>query len=51
MDADTELGPEFISTENQPFSNDWASMAVGGLNSGEDGHGLLGQFQRNDYFR
>ena len=26
-------------------------MAVGGLFYGEEGHGLIGQFQRNEYLR
>lgn len=51
MDADTQLGPEFIEEAKRRFSNDRALMAVGGLFSGEQGHGILGQFQRNEYFR
>ena len=51
MDADTQLGAEFIATAKRYFTNDRALMAVGGLFSGEEGHGLLGQFQRNEYFR
>ncbi len=51
MDADTQLGPEFIATAKRHFTDDRALMAVGGLFSGEEGHGLLGQFQRNEYFR
>jgi cellulose synthase/poly-beta-1,6-N-acetylglucosamine synthase-like glycosyltransferase len=33
------------------FTNDRALMAVGGLFYGEEGHGMLGQFQRNEYIR
>lgn len=51
MDADTQLGPEFIAVAKRYFTHDRALMAVGGLFSGEEGHGLLGQFQRNEYFR
>jgi cellulose synthase/poly-beta-1,6-N-acetylglucosamine synthase-like glycosyltransferase len=51
MDADTRLDQGFIETAVTRFSNDRALMAVGGLFHGEPGHGLLGQFQRNEYIR
>ncbi|WP_241490306.1 glycosyltransferase family 2 protein [Leucobacter chromiiresistens] len=51
MDADTQLSPGFLATAVQRFTADRALMAVGGLFRGEAGHGVLGQFQRNEYFR
>lgn len=51
MDADSQIGDEFIEAATRRFTNDRALMAVGGLFEGEDGHGLLGQFQRNEYIR
>ena len=51
MDADSQIGDEFIEAASRRFTNDRALMAVGGLFEGEDGHGLLGQFQRNEYIR
>ena len=51
MDADTQLSERFLETAVQRFTNDRALMAVGGLFQGEPGHGMLGQFQRNEYFR
>ncbi len=51
MDADTQLSTQFIATAVQRFTADRALMAVGGLFQGEAGHGVLGQFQRNEYFR
>lgn len=51
MDADTQLSERFLETAVARFRNDRALMAVGGLFSGEEGHGMLGQFQRNEYFR
>lgn len=51
MDADSQIGDEFLEVAAQRFTADRALMAVGGLFEGEDGHGLLGQFQRNEYFR
>src|SRR5690606_14034022 len=33
------------------FTWDRALMSVGGLFHGEEGHGLIGQFQRNEYTR
>ncbi|MHA7276324.1 glycosyltransferase family 2 protein [Arthrobacter sp. HLT1-21] len=51
MDADTRLDDGFIEAAIARFTNDRALMAIGGLFYGEDGHGLLGQFQRNEYIR
>lgn len=51
MDADTQLGVGFVEKAKQLLTADRALMAVGGLFSGESGGGLLGQFQRNEYFR
>jgi len=51
MDADTQLSPAFLATAVRLFAQDRALMAVGGLFQGESGGGILGQFQRNEYFR
>lgn len=51
MDADTQLDDGFLASAVVRFVNDRALMAVGGLFYGEDGHGLIGQFQRNEYIR
>jgi len=52
MDADTVLAsPAFIETARARMTADRALMAVGGIFHGEPGHGLLGQFQRNEYTR
>ena len=51
MDADSQIGYEFLDVARQRFTQDRALMAVGGLFHGEEGHGLLGQFQRNEYTR
>jgi len=51
MDADTTLDPGFLETAVRRMTEDRALMAVGGLFHGEDGHGLVGQFQRNEYTR
>lgn len=51
MDADTGLGERFLEVAAQRFAADRALMAVGGLFHGEDGHGLIGQFQRDEYTR
>ncbi|MGB3414616.1 MAG: glycosyltransferase family 2 protein, partial [Microbacteriaceae bacterium] len=51
MDADTQLSAGFLEKAVQLFRGDRALMAVGGLFTGEDGGGMLGQFQRNEYFR
>jgi cellulose synthase/poly-beta-1,6-N-acetylglucosamine synthase-like glycosyltransferase len=51
MDADTSLSREFIEVAAARLANDPELTAVGGVFFGEDGHGLLGQFQRNEYTR
>lgn len=51
MDADTRLDDGFLEAAIQRFTADRALMAIGGLFYGEEGHGLLGQFQRNEYIR
>lgn len=51
MDADSQIGADFLAEAARRFTDDRALMAVGGLFEGEEGHGLLGQFQRNEYTR
>jgi cellulose synthase/poly-beta-1,6-N-acetylglucosamine synthase-like glycosyltransferase len=51
MDADTKLGGQFLAEAVRRFTDDRALVAVGGLFYGEEGHGLIGQFQRNEYIR
>ncbi|WP_220454121.1 glycosyltransferase family 2 protein [Nocardioides immobilis] len=51
MDADTVLDDGFLESAVRRMSDDRALMAIGGLFHGEEGHGLLGQFQRNEYTR
>ncbi|MGF6824282.1 biofilm PGA synthesis N-glycosyltransferase PgaC [Microbacterium sp. ZKA21] len=51
MDADSQIGAGFLTEAVRRFTDDRALMSVGGLFEGEEGHGLLGQFQRNEYFR
>ncbi len=51
MDADTQLDPGFLAGAIRRLSEDRALMAVGGLFYGEEGGGLIGQFQRNEYAR
>jgi len=51
MDADTVLDEGFLAAGIQRFTGDRALMAIGGLFYGEEGHGLLGQLQRNEYVR
>jgi cellulose synthase/poly-beta-1,6-N-acetylglucosamine synthase-like glycosyltransferase len=51
MDADTVLDDGFLAAAVDRFTADRALMAVGGLFYGEEGHGLIGQFQRNEYLR
>jgi cellulose synthase/poly-beta-1,6-N-acetylglucosamine synthase-like glycosyltransferase len=51
MDADTVLDDGFLAAGIQRFTGDRALMAIGGLFYGEEGHGLLGQLQRNEYVR
>lgn len=51
VDADTLLDDGFIEAAVARFTSDRALMAIGGLFYGEDGAGMLGQFQRNEYRR
>lgn len=51
MDADTSLDAGFLAAAVRRMSDDRALMAIGGLFYGEDGKGLIGQFQRNEYTR
>ncbi len=51
VDADTLLDDGFIEAAVARFTADRALMAVGGLFYGEEGAGMLGQFQRNEYRR
>ncbi|HJR50694.1 MAG TPA: glycosyltransferase family 2 protein [Gemmatimonadales bacterium] len=51
MDADTTLDDGFLETAVQRMTADRSLMAIGGLFYGEQGSGLLGQFQRNEYIR
>ena len=51
MDADTTLDAGFLETAVRRMTDDRALMAVGGLFYGEEGCGMLGQFQRNEYIR
>ena len=51
MDADTSLGPRFIEVAAAYLEGDPELAAVGGVFYGEPGHGMLGQFQRNEYTR
>ncbi|MCF8556092.1 MAG: glycosyltransferase family 2 protein [Candidatus Nanopelagicales bacterium] len=50
-DADTVLNPRFLETGVTVMVNDPGIDAVGGMFFGEEGAGLLGQFQRNEYER
>lgn len=51
MDADTILESRFIEFGAGHLERDPALSAVGGIFYGEDGHGWVGQFQRNEYTR
>ncbi|MDD2817295.1 MAG: glycosyltransferase family 2 protein [Candidatus Nanopelagicales bacterium] len=51
MDADTSLGSRFIEVAAKQLEDDPELTAVGGVFFGENGHGLIGQFQRNEYAR
>lgn len=51
VDADTLLDSGFLETAVDRFTSDRALMAVGGLFYGEDGPGMLREFQRNEYRR
>jgi cellulose synthase/poly-beta-1,6-N-acetylglucosamine synthase-like glycosyltransferase len=51
MDADSTITPDFLEVALGLLDVDPDLMAVGGLFSGEDGAGILGQLQRNEYTR
>lgn len=51
MDADTSLAPAFIEVAARHLDDDPELAAVGGIFYGEGGHGIVGQFQRNEYAR
>lgn len=51
MDADTSLDAGFLESVVRRMTDDRGLMAIGGLFYGEDGKGLIGQFQRNEYAR
>jgi len=51
MDADSVIGPEFLSTAMGRLEADRDLMAVGGVFYGERGGGLVGQLQRNEFSR
>ncbi len=51
MDADTVIAPRFIEVAAARLDDDAELSAVGGVFYGEDGNGLIGQFQRNEYTR
>jgi cellulose synthase/poly-beta-1,6-N-acetylglucosamine synthase-like glycosyltransferase len=51
MDADTCLDDGFLEAAVERLTADRALMAIGGLFYGEEGAGLLGLFQRNEYSR
>ena len=51
MDADSTIAPDFLEVALGLLEEDEDLVAVGGLFYGEDGDGLIGQFQRNEYTR
>lgn len=51
MDADTTLDDGFLEAAVRRMTDDRALVAIGGLFYGEEGSGVLGQFQRNEYIR
>ena len=51
MDADSVIVPEFLETAIGRMEADPDLIAVGGRFAGEDGAGLIGQLQRNEYTR
>ncbi|MEQ6901177.1 glycosyltransferase family 2 protein [Nocardioides sp. YIM 152588] len=51
LDADTILDQGFLAGAIRRLTDDRALMAVGGLFYGDQGGGLIGQFQRNEYTR
>jgi cellulose synthase/poly-beta-1,6-N-acetylglucosamine synthase-like glycosyltransferase len=51
MDADSQINKTFLESAADYFQKFPSLDAVGGVFYGEPGSGLLGQFQRNEYFR
>jgi poly-beta-1,6-N-acetyl-D-glucosamine synthase len=51
MDADSVIVPEFLQTAMGRLEADPELIAVGGVFYGEEGSGLVGQLQRNEYTR
>lgn len=51
MDPDTSLASDFLAVAEARLSEDADLQAVGGIFVGEDGAGLVGQLQRNEYVR
>jgi len=51
MDADSVIVPEFLQTAMGRLESDPDLIAVGGVFYGEEGPGLVGQLQRNEYTR
>jgi cellulose synthase/poly-beta-1,6-N-acetylglucosamine synthase-like glycosyltransferase len=51
MDADSTITPDFLEVALALLEEDQDLIAVGGLFYGEEGGGLIGQFQRNEYTR
>ncbi len=51
MDADTKLGPQYLEVAHRRMSEDPELGAIGGLFYGDEGNGMLGRFQRNEYAR
>ncbi len=51
MDADSTISEDFLEVALGRLEADPGLMAVGGLFYGEDGGGLIGQLQRNDFTR
>lgn len=51
IDADTQLDPRFVDVAAGEMETDPVLSAVGGIFYGEDGNGLIGQLQRNEYTR
>jgi len=51
LDADTRLSRQFIGSALEAFLINPELGCVGGLFYGESGHGVLGQLQRNEYYR
>lgn len=51
LDADTSLSPQFLDVAERYLAGHDEIFAIGGLFYGEPGHGLIGQLQRNEYFR